>query len=196
MATLLYTNNSANPLFPDSFQNAFDNGTNFATYGGINRTTTGNSFWQGQYINLAAAPYSGFSIATLGMTKQAMSTVLAKITDTAGGEKPTAVIMNPGDYATLNNSITATENVFATVWAELPVQEPHPQLRVEQEQPVGSVLGHRPQHGFRFPDCVLGELACRDVVCGTGHCGDYRRMRPRYSSMKAGVLQCAVQQTA
>ncbi len=112
MASLLYTNNSANPLYPDSFQSAFDNGTNFATYGGINRTTTGNSFWQGQYINLAAAPYTGFSIATLGMTKQSMSTVLAKITDVAGGEKPTAVIMNPGDYATLDNSITATENVF------------------------------------------------------------------------------------
>lgn len=112
MATLLYTNNSANPLFPDSFQSAFDNGTNFATYGGINRTATGNSFWQGQYINLAAAPFTGFSVATLGMTKAAMATFIAKVTDAAGGEKPTAIIMNPGDYSTLDNSITATENVF------------------------------------------------------------------------------------
>lgn len=112
MASLLYTNNSANPLFPDSFQSAFDDGTNFASYGGINRLATGNSFWQGQYINAAAAPYTTFSIAALGMTKPAMSTILAKVTDTAGGEKPTFAVMNPGDYATLNNSITATENVY------------------------------------------------------------------------------------
>lgn len=112
MSRLLYTNNSAYPLYPDSFQSAFDNGTNFASYGGINRTATGNSFWQGQYINLAGSPFSSFSIATLGMGKPAMATLLAKVTDAAGGEAPTAVIMNPGDYATLENSIIATENIY------------------------------------------------------------------------------------
>jgi hypothetical protein len=114
MATLLYTNNSSNPLFPDSFQSAFDNGTNFATYGGINRNSAGNSFWQGQYINMAAAPFTGFSISTLGMNRQSMATLIAKVTDAAGGEKPTAIVMNPGDYSTLNNSITGVENVYVT----------------------------------------------------------------------------------
>lgn len=124
MSRLLYTNNSSYPLYPDSFQSAFDNGTNFASYGGINRTTTGNSFWQGQYINLAGSQFSGFSIATLGMTRQAMATVLAKVTDSAGGEAPTAVIMNPGDYATLNNSITGIEQINPTVGNEYKMGTP------------------------------------------------------------------------
>jgi hypothetical protein len=124
MAQLLYTNNSSNPLYPDSFVGAFDDGTNVATYGGINRTASGNSFWQGQYIDLAAAPYTGFSVATLGMSKQAMATVLAKVTDTAGGERPTCVIMNPGDYSTLDNSITATEQVFVSPDKEYRVGTP------------------------------------------------------------------------
>src|SRR5271166_6331861 len=46
MATLIYTNNTANPLLPDSFLNAFDNGSNFPTYGGINRNAAGNSAFQ------------------------------------------------------------------------------------------------------------------------------------------------------
>src|SRR5216684_6955602 len=51
MATRLYTNNSANSLFPNSFLDAFDDGTNFPTYGGVSRTAAGNSNFQGQYIN-------------------------------------------------------------------------------------------------------------------------------------------------
>ena len=43
MATLMFSNNSANPLLPNSFQDAFDNGTNFPTYGGISRNAAGNS---------------------------------------------------------------------------------------------------------------------------------------------------------
>src|SRR6266436_8127656 len=51
MARLFFTNNSANPTFPNSYQDAFDDGTNFPTYGGISRTAAGNSAFQGQYIN-------------------------------------------------------------------------------------------------------------------------------------------------
>jgi len=58
MARLMFTNNSSNPLFPDSYQNAFDNGTNFATYGGVNRNAAGNSAFQGQYVNMATGKYS------------------------------------------------------------------------------------------------------------------------------------------
>src|SRR4029077_762308 len=54
MATLLYTNNTANPLQPDSFYNGFDNGTNVPTYGGINRLAQGNSPFKGQYIDVTA----------------------------------------------------------------------------------------------------------------------------------------------
>src|SRR3954470_6974399 len=58
MARLMFTNNSSNSQYPDSFQNAFDNGTNFATYGGINRNASGNSAYKGQYINLGSGTFS------------------------------------------------------------------------------------------------------------------------------------------
>jgi hypothetical protein len=106
MARLMFTNNSANPLFPNSFQDAFDNGTNFPTYGGISRNAAGNSAFQGQYINLNSGT---FSLGTVGFTRSSMATLLAKVTDTAGGEAPTYVVMSPGDYATLNKDFIGNE---------------------------------------------------------------------------------------
>jgi len=111
MARLMFTNNGANPLLPNSFLDAFDNGTNFPTYGGISRTAQGNSAFQGQYINLNNA--SGFSFSS-GFTRQNMATILAYVTDQAGGEAPTFVVLNPSDYATLNNSFIAVENGYIT----------------------------------------------------------------------------------
>jgi hypothetical protein len=113
MATLSFTNNTNNPLFPDSFYNAFDNGTNVATYGGINRNAAGNSAFQGQYINANTITTGATtSPATVGFNRQSMSSALIQITDKAGGEAPTFGVMAPGDYATLNNSLIATENVY------------------------------------------------------------------------------------
>jgi len=109
MARLLFTNNSSNPVLPDSFQSAFDNGTNFPTYGGINRLAPGNSAFQGQYINLNSGT---FSLGTAGFTRQSMANLLAFVTDQAGGEAPTFVVMAPGDYATLNNTFQAIETQF------------------------------------------------------------------------------------
>lgn len=104
MGRLMFTNNTANPLLPDSFQNAFDNGTNFPTYGGVNRNSPGNSSWQGQYYSAAAY--------TSGFTRQIMSNYIIRITDRAGGEAPTYIVMNPGDFATLNNDFIGTEQTF------------------------------------------------------------------------------------
>jgi hypothetical protein len=113
MARLIFTNNSSNPLFPDSFQNAFDNGTNFPTYGGISRTAAGNANFQGQYINMAAGKYSStFSVNINGFTRKAMAVLLAQVTDVAGGEAPTFVVMNPGDFATLNTDFVGDENIY------------------------------------------------------------------------------------
>lgn len=106
LASLMFSNNSANSLYPDSFYNAFDSGTNVATYGGINRTATGNSFWQGQYINVPSAVQSG------GFTRKTMSNLLLQVTNAAGGEAPTFVVMNPGDFATLNNDFIGSETIF------------------------------------------------------------------------------------
>lgn len=109
MARLMFTNNGSNPQYPDSLQNAFDNGTNFATYGGINRNAAGNSAYKGQYINLGSGT---FSQGTVGFTRASMSKLLAYVTDQAGGEAPTFVVMNPGDYATLNADFIGNEQAF------------------------------------------------------------------------------------
>jgi len=111
MARLFYTNNTANPLQPDSYLNAFDNGTNYPTYGGINRNAQGNSAFQGQYINLGTG---GTYSLTAGFTRSTMATWLAQVTNSAGGEAPTFVVMYPGDYAVLNQSFTGIENIYLT----------------------------------------------------------------------------------
>jgi hypothetical protein len=106
MARLCFINNSANPAFPDSFYNAFDDGTNVPTYGGINRNAQGNVAFKGQYINLNSGTYSQ---GAAGFTRAGMATLLAGTCDAAGGENVTFVVMNPGDHATLNNTFTSIE---------------------------------------------------------------------------------------
>lgn|SRR6185437_10528702 len=101
---LLFTNNTANPLIPSSFIDGFDNGTNVATYGGINRTAQGNSFWQGQYYNASAL--------STGFTRETMSQYIIQVTDVAGGEAPTFCVMNPGDFSTLNKAFIGSETIF------------------------------------------------------------------------------------
>lgn len=112
MARLMFTNNSASAQYPNSFQDAFDNGTNFPTYGGISRNAAGNSAFKGQYINLNSGT---FSQGTVGFTRASMSTLLAYVTDQAGGEAPTFVVMSPGDYATLNKDFIGNEQQFINV---------------------------------------------------------------------------------
>lgn len=154
MATLLFTNNASNPLYPDSFQNAFDDGTNFPTYGGISRTTAGNSNFQGQYINTTSfnTAYGTLSPASIGFTRTTMATLLAQVTDRAGGEAPTFVVMAPGDYARLNEDFIGTETIFkdpgASYTMDTAVRTSFPNLNVsgvpifaDHFCPTGSVFG-------------------------------------------------------
>ncbi len=150
MARLQFTNNASNPLYPNSFQDAFDNGTNFPTYGGISRTAAGNSAFRGQYINLNSGT---FSLGTAGFTRQSMATLLAYVTDQAGGESPTFVVMNPGDYATLNNTFIGIEQINQGVGAsgysmDTSVRSSFPNLNIsgipifaDHFCPVGNVFG-------------------------------------------------------
>jgi hypothetical protein len=132
MSRLLYLNNSANTLFPDSFVSAFDNGTNVPTYGGINRLAAGNSAFQGNYVNMAASPWA--TPFTAGATRKAMSSFLTYITDLAGGEAPTFVVMNPSDFATLNADFIGIEQAFVTpgraYTADTPMRSSFPNLNV------------------------------------------------------------------
>lgn len=110
----LFSLNTGNPLYPNSFLDAFDNGTNAATYGGINRNSAGNSAFKGQYINAGGGSTwdTNYHTSTNGWNRTAMSSLLTKITDAAGGEAPTFVVMNPADHATLNASFIGTEQQF------------------------------------------------------------------------------------
>ena len=92
MASLLYTNNTGNPLLPNSFLDAYNDGTVIPTYGGINRNAGGNGFWKGQRINGNAGVVA---------SRQQMQQYLIQITDAAGGETPDYGVMNPSDYAIL-----------------------------------------------------------------------------------------------
>jgi hypothetical protein len=105
MGSLVFTNNTSNSLLPNSFVDGFDNGTNVTTYGGINRTSAGNSFWKGQYYNVTSA-------TTAGLTRKLVSNYLIQITDAAGGEMPSFGVMNPGDFSTLNNDFIGVEQIF------------------------------------------------------------------------------------
>ena len=111
MASLMFTNNTSNTLYPNSFYDAFDDGTNVATYGGITRTAQGNSAFKGQYINMSLLTGNLGSVATVGFTRSTMSTILQKITVNAGGENPNFVVMNPADDQTLNNDFIGIEQV-------------------------------------------------------------------------------------
>jgi len=153
MARLQFTNNSANSLFPNSFQDAFDDGTNFPQYGGINRNLTGNEAFKGQYINANTITAGATtSPATVGFSRVSMSTLLTKVTDAAGGEAPTFVVMAPQDFQTLSNSITLTENVYvnpgSTYTMDTQVRTAFPNITVsgipifaDHFVPVGNVFG-------------------------------------------------------
>ncbi len=110
MAGLMFSNNTSNPLYPNSFVDAFDNGTNVATYGGINRNAAGNSFWGGQYYNLTT-PWSA------GGTRALMAQQILRVQDAAGGELPDFIIMSPGDFSKLNDNFVGIEQINQGVGA-------------------------------------------------------------------------------
>jgi hypothetical protein len=130
-AGLVFTYNGANSLLPNSFVDAFDNGTLYPTYGGINRTAPGNTSWKGQYYTASAATGQPGAV---GFTRATMSNQLIQITDAAGGEAPTFVVMNPGDFATLNTDFIGTEQVFNRPGQQFdmgtPVRSSFPNLNV------------------------------------------------------------------
>lgn len=89
-ATAMYTNNYANSQVLDSLVQAYDNGTNSPSYGGISRS--GNPWIQGQlYTNVASQP----------VTRAGMATLLTQISTGAGGESPDFMVMNPANWAAL-----------------------------------------------------------------------------------------------
>lgn len=124
MSRLAFLNNSTNPQFPNSYIDAFDNGTNVATYGGINRNAAGNAAFQGQYINLGAAPWNASGLFSASATRKGVAALLTKVTDAAGGEAPTFGVMSPGDFANLNNDIVGIEQQYVQPGREYTMDSP------------------------------------------------------------------------
>lgn len=89
LAQSLYSNNYANTSAIDSLSQAYDDGTNVPSYGGIARA--GNAWWQGQYLPNSA----GIS------NRVGMAVTLTRVMTGAGGESPDFGVMNPADWATL-----------------------------------------------------------------------------------------------
>ncbi len=99
IAQSLYSNNSSNQNAIDSLYQAYDDGTNVSSYGGISRS--GNNWWVGQYIPNA-----------VGITNRAgLSTAILKVTTGAGGEAPSFVVMNPANYANILADFISAEQV-------------------------------------------------------------------------------------
>ena len=104
LAQALYANNSANALAMDSLAQAYDNGTNTTTYGGIPRT---NAYWQGQYY-----PNMGGSASI--SSRMGMATILMRVQTGAGGEAPDWAVMNPADWTTLMQDFMGLEQFQTT----------------------------------------------------------------------------------
>lgn len=126
LAPLVFSNNTGNTLLPDSFLNGFDNGTNFVLYGGVSRSAPMTRTWAGQYYNAAAI--------TQGFNRKIMSNFIIRITDAAGGEAPTFGIMNPSDFAILNDDFVGIEQIFTRPGLQYnmdtPVRTSFPNLNV------------------------------------------------------------------
>ena len=114
------------------------------------QVAAGNAAFQGQYINLGAAPWS--TPFTAGATRKAMASLLTYVTDTAGGEAPTFVVMNPSDFATLDTDFIGTENTYtnpgASYTMDTKVRTAFPNLNVagipifqDHFCPKGSMFG-------------------------------------------------------
>lgn len=96
---LLVNDNTSNALAPFGLRQIYNTGTNFATYGNINRTAAGNSFWNGNIVTGAGAI----------LTRAAMTNRIVQATALAGGESPDAIIMSMADWSTLAQDFIGQE---------------------------------------------------------------------------------------
>ena len=99
LAQSLYSNNFSNTNAIDSLYQAYDDGTNVSSYGGISRT--GNQWWVGQYLPNA-----------VGITNRAgLAVAILRVMTGAGGEAPTFVVMNPANFASVLGDFIAAEQI-------------------------------------------------------------------------------------
>lgn len=101
ISTALFADNSASTTKIGGLPQAYDDGTNVSTYGGINRSTTGNSFWKSTLVTGAGAV----------LTRSAFIKYLVQTTTNAGGEAPDFCVMSPSDWTTLMQDFISAEKI-------------------------------------------------------------------------------------
>ena len=138
LSAALFTNNSTVPgqTQLDSLLQAYDDGTNVVTYGGISRTT--NTFWKSTLQTSAGAID----------TRIAFIKKIVQLTALSGGESPDFVVMSPGDWTTLMTDFMSSETFFT-----------NPNSRYREDDIVnagfrGLLLGDTPI--FMDPFCPSG----------------------------------------
>lgn len=96
----LFTNNAGVPgqTQVDSLLQAYDDGTNVNSYGGITRTS--NTFWKSTLVTAAGAI----------MTRTSFIKKIVQTTALAGGEAPDFVVCSPGDWTTLMTDFMSSES--------------------------------------------------------------------------------------
>lgn len=97
LASSLYAYQNPQNLALDGLVAAYDSGTNFASYGGINRTT--NPFWQGQY----------YPNGMVNATRTSVAQALVRVMSGAGGEAGDFAVMNPVNWAALMSDFMSAE---------------------------------------------------------------------------------------
>ena len=100
ISSSLFTNNSgvAGQTQVDSLLQAYDDGTNVATYGGITRSS--NTFWKSNLKTSAGAI----------LTRAAFIPYIVQTTALAGGEAPDFVFTSPGDWSKLMTDFMTSES--------------------------------------------------------------------------------------
>jgi hypothetical protein len=106
ISSAAFTNNVAAPSQVDSLLQAYDDGTNVASYGGISRTGASGAFWQAQLITGA-----GGVLSRTAFIKYIVQTTTGVPGGSigGGGEAPDFVVMSPSDWTTLMTDFMSLE---------------------------------------------------------------------------------------
>ncbi len=93
----LFTNNPSTTIM-DGLTDAYDDGTNVATYANINRTT--NTFWKSTLLTSAGGV----------LTRSNFIKYIPQLTSLAGGEAPDLIVMSLSDWTTLMQDFMTAES--------------------------------------------------------------------------------------
>lgn len=96
ISSALYSSAASNALQINGLLDAYDDGTNVSTYGGLSRTSA--PFWKSNLYSTSITP-----------TRATMITRIMALTQAAGGESPDFILMSLSDWTTLLTDFMSVE---------------------------------------------------------------------------------------